>query len=82
MSEDSKDHTVEITVNSAEFTVPKGKISYAAVVQSAFPGTTVTMPILSNTSKGNTAISQACSRWAPSISQEGMNFRVSTTGES
>ena len=83
MSEYKKDHTVEITVNSAEFTVPKGKISYATVVQLAFPGTPVTNAYIVKYTKGEHGNQSGVLAFGTEVNvKEGMNFRVAATGES
>jgi hypothetical protein len=84
MPNHESDKLVTITVNSVDHQVPHEKISYASVVDLAFPGGSTSGAIyIVKYSRGHSAHETgSLARGSDVMVQDGMRFRVSPTGES
>ena len=83
MNDDKQEKTVSIAVNSIEYNVLKGKITHAAIVLLAFPGTTVSSAYIVKFTKGEHGNQSGVLAFGAEVSvKDGMSFRVASTGES
>lgn len=80
MSKDEK--TVTITVNTVDHVVPHEKISYAAVVALAHPGATGNNYIVKYYRGNSDNLTGTLAPGAQVMVKDGMDFRVTGTGES
>lgn len=78
----NQDKTVTITVNTIDKVVPHAKISYASVVALAFPGASGNTFIVKYYRGASDNLTGTLAPGAEVMVKDGMDFRVTGTGES
>jgi hypothetical protein len=76
------DKTVIITVNTVDHVVPHDKISYAALVALAFPGASGNNYIVKYYRGNSDNLTGTLAPGAEVMVKDGMDFRITGTGES
>jgi hypothetical protein len=74
--------TVTITVNTVDHTVPRERISYATLVGLAFPGASGTGYIVKYYRGNSDNATGTLAPGAEVMVRDGMDFRITGTGES
>lgn len=78
----ASDKTVTITVNTVEHTVPHDKISYGTLIGLAFPGATGSGYIVKFYRGNSDNLTGTLAPGAEVMVKDGMDFRITGTGES
>jgi Multiubiquitin len=78
----SENKTVTISVNTIDHVVPHQKISYAALVALAFPGSTGNTYIVKYYRGNSDNLTGTLAPGAEVMVKDGMDFRITGTGES
>lgn len=78
----ASDKTVTITVNTNDHVVPHEKISYAALVSLAYPGATGNSYVVKYYRGNSDNLTGTLAPGAEVMVKDGMDFRITGTGES